>query len=144
MVIRYLLAALLCLALTSQAAVAQLQRKGADKKVEWELVRELDVVGKPVDIAHSLDGKYAFILTEESQVLVYDAEGALQGAIPVDAGVSAITLDPLGTYLHLSDKDQKKFYTLAIDFTLKINSANAPVKGRVDAPVTIAVFSDFQ
>ena len=70
--------------------------------------------------------------------------GVLQGSIPVEQGVNAIAIDPLGQYLHLSDSSNNTYYTLALDFIKKFNSANAPTKGDMKAPVTVAVFSDFQ
>jgi hypothetical protein len=76
--------------------------------------------------------------------MVYDAAGSLQGKIPVDKGVNAIAIDPLGQYLHLSDGENITFSTIAIDYVLKINTTGAPTKGKLDAPITIAVFSDFQ
>jgi hypothetical protein len=33
---------------------------------------------------------------------------------------------------------------IALDFIRKINATGSPSKGRTDAPVTVAVFSDFQ
>lgn len=60
---------------------------------------------------------------------------------PVDV---ACSLDPRGQFLHLSDRDNNTLSTLAIDSIADIQTENAPTKGRVDAPVTIAVYSDFQ
>ena len=129
---------------SSQLATAAMLSNGADQKLEWEVVRKFNMTDKPVDIAHSLDGKYAFVLTEQHVVAVYDQVGVLQGTIPVEQGVNAIAIDPLGQYLHLSDSSNNTYYTLALDFVLKIDSANAPTKGDMKAPVTVAVFSDFQ
>lgn len=136
--------ALLFTGLFHQAAHAADNPKGADLKVSWEQVREFTLKSKPLDIAHSLDGKYAFVLTEHNSIQVYDAKGNLQGTIPVAEGVNAIALDPLGQYLYLSNSSTKSFATLAIDFVLQIETSSAPSKGKDDAPITIAVFSDFQ
>lgn len=129
---------------SSQVATAAMLSNGADQKLEWEVVRKFNMTDKPVDIAHSLDGKYAFVLTEQHVVTVYDQAGILQGNIPVEQGVNAIAIDPRGQYLYLSDSSNNTYYTLALDFVLKINTANAPTKGDMKAPVTVAVFSDFQ
>ena len=121
-----------------------MQDKGANGKVEWGVVRQFQIPSSPIDIAHSLDGKLAFVLTKGSEVLVYNNRGVLQGTIPVNKGVTSIAIDPLGQFLHMSDSENNKFYTLAIDFVIDINGVDAPFKGKKDAPVTIAVFSDFQ
>lgn len=139
-----LLTSLCILALTSQYALATVAQQGQDQNLEWEVVRKFNIGSKPVDIAHSLDGKYAFVLTDKNVIRVYDQAGALQGSIPVEKGVNAIAIDPMGQYLHLSDSSSNTFHTLALDFVIKINSAKAPTKGDINAPVTIAVFSDFQ
>lgn len=144
MYIRKVAVALLFTGLFHQSVYAADNQKGTDLKVSWEQVREFTLKTKPLDIAHSLDGKYAFVLTEENSIQVYDSNGNLQGTIPVAEGVNAIALDPLGQYLHLSNSSTSSFATLAIDFVLQIKTSNAPFRGEADAPVTIAVFSDFQ
>ncbi|MFT5701078.1 MAG: hypothetical protein ACI8ZB_003967 [Desulforhopalus sp.] len=142
--LRYFFAGLACVILTNQASLAVMQDKGTNGKVEWGVVRELQLPSSPIDIAHSLDGNFAFVLTKESEVLVYDKKGGLQGTIPVNKGVTSITLDPYGKFLHMSDSENNIFYTLSIDFVVKINDVDAPYKGKKDAPITIADFSDFQ
>jgi DNA-binding beta-propeller fold protein YncE len=129
---------------TDPIVTAAMQPKGADLNLEWETARTFPLGEKPVDIAHSLDGKYAFVLTESNVVMVYDAAGSLQGRIPVDQGVNSIAIDPMGQFLHLSDSKNNTFSTIAIDYVLKINATGSPTKGKLDAPITIAVFSDFQ
>lgn len=142
--IKTILTSLCLLALTSQYAFAAVAQQGQDQKLEWEVVRKFDIGSKPVDIAHSLDGKYAFVLTDKHVITVFDQAGTQQGSIPVEKGVNAITIDPMGQYLHLSDSSSNTFYTLALDFVISVNSTKAPVKGDMGAPVTVAVFSDFQ
>lgn len=117
---------------------------GKNGKVEWRQLRKIQLPYNPIDIAHTLDGKLSFILTDNGRVLIYDARGILQGSIPVDEGVSAIDTDSQGNYIYLVDSSQKITSTIAVDFVVDISSTDAPFKGDVNAPVTIAVFSDFQ
>lgn len=58
--------------------------------------------------------------------------------------MSGIDIDPQGNFIYLIDSSQKTTSTLAVDFVIEVSEANAPFKGDVNAPVTIAVFSDFQ
>ncbi len=141
---RYILYGMGCILLTAKPSWSAMEPSGMDNKLEWGVVREFQLASPPLDIAHSLDGKYVFVLTTESEILAYDAAGNLQGTIPVDKGVTSIDIDPRAQYLHMSDREKKKFYTLSIDFVLNIKSDNSPTKGKIDAPVTVAVFSDFQ
>ena len=141
---RYLLYGMSFVLLTVQPCLSAMEASGMNNKLEWGVIREFQLASPPLDIAHSLDGRYVFVLTTESEVLAYDAAGNLQGTIPVDKGVTSIDIDPRAQYLHMSNRDNKKFYTLSIDFIVNIKTDNAPTKGNKDAPVTIAIFSDFQ
>lgn len=144
MKIKIIVAAVLLLVVSSQVVHALKPTDGSSQNLEWQQIRKFDLEGKPVDIAHSLDGKFAFVLTQENTIQVYDSLGKIQGTIPVEKGVNSIALDPRGQYLHLSNSDSSTFSTLAIEFIQKINVTNSPTKGKLDAPVAIAVFSDFQ
>lgn len=124
--------------------LATVPTSGKDGKVEWLEVGKIELPDNPVDIARTLDGKLSFILTDKAKVLIYDERGVLQGSIPVDAGVTGIDIDPQGNYMYLIDSSQKITSTIAVGIVVEINTENAPYKGDVNAPVTIAVFSDFQ
>lgn len=117
---------------------------GQDNRVEWKPVMELKLTEKPKDFAYSLDGKYTFVLTEDKRVGVYNQKGELQGQIPVDAGVSSIGVAPMGQFLYLLDSDKNVLSGLTIDFTVDIDITGSPFKGAADAPVIVAVFSDFE
>jgi protein-disulfide isomerase len=132
----------LLLATGTQTAIAA--TAGQDNKLEWTQQESWQIDGKPVDMVRSLDGKYTFILNEQHQVLVYDQMGAIQGRIPVAAGVTAIDIAPQGESLYLIDKDASSFTALSVDFVLDIDTVGSPVRGAADAPVSMVVFTDFQ
>ncbi len=117
---------------------------GQDDRVVWKQLADLQLPNKPLDIAYSLDGNYAFVLTDSKQILVYNQQGKLQGRIPVDEGVSAIDIAPLGEFLYLIDSKDNRLATLSVDFVVDIDTSASPIKGASDAPVTVAVFSDFE
>ncbi len=98
----------------------------------------------PVDIVQSADGTSIYILTESHQVLIYEPNGNLKGSFPVDAGVVAIDTDVRGEFIFLIDREKKTLRKIAVDFHTDIDVSGSPFKGRPDAPVTIAVFSDFE
>lgn len=123
---------------------AAMPASGEAGNIEWMQLNTINLPDKPVDFAHSLDGKYSFFLTQDEEVLIYDQKGNLEGRVPVAKGVSAIDIDPRGQFLFLMDGDKSIATTLAIDFIVSINTAGSPYKGNIDAPVTIAVYSDFQ
>ena len=113
-------------------------------KIDWSVEKTWDLPAKPLDLAYSLDGKQVFILTDQHTVLVYDNLGELTGTIPVDKGVSAIDIAPRGERLFLINQETKAFSDVTIDFVADINTAGSPFLGQAMAPVTIAVFTDFQ
>ncbi len=113
-------------------------------KIDWSVDKSWDLPAKPLDIVYSLDGKRVFILTDQQTVLVYDHMGELSGSIPVDKGVSAIDIAPRGEKLFLINQETKAFSDLTIDFFADINTAGSPIRGKANAPVTIALFTDFE
>jgi protein-disulfide isomerase len=138
---------LACAALLIGTASVQadtMPQAGQDNKLEWQVVKNWQTDGQPVDLVHSLDGKLVFILNNLHQVLVYDAAGVLQGRVPVAEGVTAIDIAPQGEALHLIDSKTNTFSTLAMNFVYDIDIAGSPVKGKTDAPVTITIFTDFE
>jgi hypothetical protein len=98
----------------------------------------------PIDITQSADGTSIFILTESNQVLIYEPNGSLKGSFPVDPGVTAIDTDVRGENIFLIDREKKTLRKISVDFVSEIDITGSPFKGKADAPVTIAVFSDFE
>jgi protein-disulfide isomerase len=117
---------------------------GQDDRVEWEVRTNWKIDGTPIDIVHSLDGKMVFILDSQQRVLVYDNNGKLQGRIPVGEGVTAIDIAPQGESLYLIDKKDNSFTSVAMNYVHDIDVSGSPFKGKVDAPVTVTVFTDFE
>lgn len=133
----------LIMAITSPTFAAT-ATNGQNDRVQWNQLSDLQLPDKPMDIAYSLDGNYAFILTNSKQIMVYNQKGKLQGRIPVDEGVSAIDIAPRGEFLYLIDSKDNRLSTLAVDFIVDIDTSDSPIKGKIDAPVTVAIFSDFE
>lgn len=99
---------------------------------------------KPLDMVHTLDNKRVFILGDDSKVHVFSAEGGKQGEIQVDKGVTAIDIAPRGELLYLVNQTDNTFTSLTISFTATIDISGAPFLGDENAPVALAIFSDFQ
>jgi len=135
---------LLAATLGNDPAQAAAPAATAPSKIDWNIEKTWELPDKPLDISYSLDGKQVFILTDQHTVLVYNNTGELTGSIPVDKGVSAIDIAPRGEKLYLINGETKSFSDLTIDFVADINTAGSPFRGQANAPVTIAVFTDFQ
>lgn len=99
---------------------------------------------KPLDMVHTLDNKKVYILGDDARVHVYTADGTRQGSIAVDSGVTGIDIAPRGEMLYLINERDNTFTSLAVSFTATIDATDAPFLGNENAPVVLAVFSDFQ
>jgi hypothetical protein len=58
--------------------------------------------------------------------------------------VDDITAGPQGSVLILKSSQNKKIQIVSLDFIQNINVSGSPSKGSPDAPVIIAIFSDFE
>ncbi len=126
------------------ALIASGLSDSASAAVEWSRQQILKTSGTPVDIATSGDGKYTFILTDAGQVVIYSSQGRTEGTLDVGKNFSGLESSPAGDKLYLIDAASNSVQVFAVNFVVQISEKGSPIKGRVDAPVAIALFSDFQ
>lgn len=122
----------------SSTATANAPALVSEKNISWQLPY------KPLDFVQSVDGSRLFVLTENGRVLIYEPNGTLKGSISVGAGVTAIDTDARGENVFLIDSSAKTFTSLSVDFVVDIDTTGSPFMGSAEAPVTIAVFTDFE
>jgi len=115
-----------------------------NQTIDTSVMTTWKINAKPVGMVHTLDNKRVFILGDDSKVHVFSAEGSEQGAIPVDAGVTAIDIAPRGEMLYLINQKDNTFTSLSVSFSADIDITGAPFLGNENAPVVLALFSDFQ
>ncbi len=135
---------LITLFLSSSVYGTTVPASGQNKQVEWRVTQNWPIPAKSLDIVHTLDGRFVYILTDHNQVEIYTSQGKLQGTIPVEAGTTAIDIAPRGERLYLINNKNKTFSSIAVSFVAKIDIAGSPVKGLADAPITLTIFTDFQ
>lgn len=116
----------------------------ANQSVDSAIQAKWEIDAKPIDVVHTLDNKKVFILADDSNIHVFSATGAKLGRIPVDKGVSAIDIEPRGNLVYLIDGEKNTFTSMTVSFTTTIDVTGAPFLGSENAPVVLAVFSDFQ
>jgi predicted DsbA family dithiol-disulfide isomerase len=113
-------------------------------EVETNVLSTLNLDKNPVDVATTADGKWAYILTP-GEIQVYDMNlKALSGRIPVDKEVGRISVSARGDQLFLMNEKTKTLSFVSVYFIHKIDVTGSPFKGPANAPVVIAVFSDYQ
>ena len=114
------------------------------KSIDTSVKANWNIDAKPIDMVHTLDNKKVFILGDDNNVYVFSTDGTKQGTIPVDKGVTSIDIAPRGELLYLINAESKSFTSLAISFNATIDVTGAPFLGDENAPVVLALFSDFQ
>ena len=132
------------LLISSAASATAVPESGQNNRVEWKVQQSWATSGKTLDMVNSLDGQFTYILNDKQQVQVYNNMGQLQGSIPVEEGVSSIDITPQGEILYLVNNAKQTFSSMAVSFVVDVDTAGAPFKGPADAPVTLALFTDFE
>jgi len=136
-----ILCAALLLPLTVQA---QEPKKTTASDLNWSVQASWPIPAKPLDIAQSLDNKKVFILGADAKVYIFTPDGKQLGALPVDPNVNAIDIAARGEMIYLVNSKTNTYTAIDVSFNQKIDVTGAPVRGKVDAPVTLVVFSDFE
>ena len=99
---------------------------------------------KPLDLSATADGSKTFVLTNKGNVLIYDTEGNMTDKVSVGKAFDRLDVSPEGSSLTLSSGKDSTVQVISLNFIKQIDIAGSPYKGAKDAPVIIAVFSDFQ
>ena len=113
-------------------------------RVELNAAKTLKLNEKPRDAAMSLNGKWIYVLTEKGEILIYTSNGKLEETISVGEHVEGIKVGPREDVLLLTSGKEKTVQIITLDFVQVINISGSPFKGKTDAPVVIANYSDFQ
>ena len=113
-------------------------------KTDWRVSQRVQLEQPPIDLQVSSNKKWIYVLTSDSKILIYTARGQLKDTIMVEPDIDQIKAGSRDDMLFLLSRKSKTFQAITIDFVEEINTRGSPVKGPTDAPVTIAVFSDFQ
>ena len=112
--------------------------------VETSLQNTLRTEAVPIDVAVSPDGRSTFVLTDDGNVVVFDNLGKLNDTIKVGTHIDQIEIGPAGERLFATSRQNKTVEIILLDFISQIETRGSVFKGPENAPVTIAVFSEFQ
>lgn len=126
---------LIPLCLTSGPAAAAL---------EWQGGPALKSAAAPVDVALSADGNRTFVLTEGGKIQIYDQAGNLSDSLEVDPSTDHIATNGDGNLLIISSSKNGVAQQIEISYRFSFDYRDSPFLGKADAPVVLAVFSDFQ
>jgi hypothetical protein len=113
-------------------------------ELEWTFRKPVPLTSAPLDNAISSDGELLFMLSA-GEVVVYSlTRNKRINTIPIDRDYDRISVSPGGNSLILTSSAGKSLKIIDLEFIYQIDTSGLPLKGPADAPVTIAVFSDYQ
>ena len=112
--------------------------------VDWDIPKTLNLESPPLDVDISRNGNWIFVLTDQGEILIYSSNGSLDSKIKIGNHVDQIKAGPIDEILLLKSRKDKTVQILTLDFIKTIDISGSPFKGPADAPVAIAVFSEFQ
>ncbi|NIQ38314.1 MAG: hypothetical protein GTN81_06975 [Proteobacteria bacterium] len=112
--------------------------------VEWTVKTQLDLKAPPLDVYESADGQWLFILTPE-EILIYSiAEDKVMNRVPVDRRYDRVIHSWKNSILILTSSSENTVKVIQLEEIHKFDLSGLPFKGPENAPVTLAVFSDYQ
>ena len=125
-------------------AMVVLFMQNAFADIEWSAKKQLPIDAAPLDSALSDDGTLMFMLTP-GKILVYSiAQEKVVNRIPVDKSFDRLAFSPKQNRLIVTSSSKKTLKIIDLEFLQKIDITGLPHKGQKNAPVTIAVFNDYQ
>ena len=113
-------------------------------EIDTTLIKQTNLDVKPLDVVASIDGKTIYVLAL-GEILVYSVdEGKVSNRIPVDKDFDKLTYAAQNNVLILTGSSSKTLKIIQVDFIYDIALDGLPFKGPANAPVTLAVFDDYQ
>ena len=106
--------------------------------------QEMHLFSEAHDLTVSSDGRFTFVLTKNGMISIYAASGELVQSLKGGQGFDSIEYSAAGNRLLLSGSNEKEVKILTLAMLYELDYRGSPFKGPADAPVTIAVFNDFQ
>ena len=113
-------------------------------QTQWQAYQTLRLENEPLDMQVDNQTRRIYVLNDAGEILVYGFNGRMKGKIEVGSDVVRIKPGPGDGMLFLLRKKDKSIQSISISVKEEIDVSGSPFKGEKDAPVTIAVFSDFQ
>jgi len=112
--------------------------------VNWQLAPAIDIGQTPKDAVVSASGDWIYVLTKTGNILIYSFDGQLEDTIHVGEDISFISPGLSDNQVLVGSGKGNTVQMLSVEFVREIDISGAQVLGLPDAPVTIAVFMDYQ
>lgn len=117
---------------------------GQPSDIDWTPVGQIKLESPPLDVEIAVDGELVFVLMS-GKVVVYDKFANRRlNQIPVDQTYDRLAYAPESETLILTNSDTMELKVIHIDQVYNISVEGSPYMGPENAPVTIAVFDDYE
>jgi hypothetical protein len=116
----------------------------ASADVEWTFGKQRNLDVSPIDISSSSDGQWIYMLTP-GEIAIYSVfDDTVVNRIPIDKTFDKISYAVQSNSLVVSSSTAKTMRLIQLEVIQKFASDGLAFKGLENAPVLIAVFSDYQ
>jgi len=112
--------------------------------VDWSQLHQLKLDSPPLDVATTPDGELIFILMPGKVAVFNKGSHAQLNQIPLEAGYNRVAYADDAEMLVLTNSATRELKSLRIRRVFDISVEGSPYMGFEDAPVTIAVFDDYE
>ena len=117
---------------------------GMPAHVEWTISEKLNLKAPPEDMCASADGKWLYILSA-GEVAVYSfADEKIVNRIVIDKGFDRMICIKEKNSLAVTSRTGNTIQIIQLEEVYQFDTSGLPYQGSKKAPVTIAVFSDYQ
>ena len=112
--------------------------------LDWDVIQTFNLKDPPLDVAFSTSRNKVFILTGAGQIQVYEPNGTLDETMDVGKGFDRLWHIQGSDVVLLSSREKKTVQIIELNFVEQIDISGSPFRGPENAPVVVAVFSDFE
>jgi hypothetical protein len=112
--------------------------------LDWNVIQTFNLKDPPLDVAFSTSRNKVLILTGAGQIQVYEPNGTLDETMDVGKGFDRLWHIQGSDVLVLSSREKKTVQIIELNFVEQIDISGSPFRGPENAPVVVAVFSDFE
>ncbi|MBN1254356.1 MAG: hypothetical protein JXA50_03705 [Deltaproteobacteria bacterium] len=113
-------------------------------QVEWTISEKLNLKAPPEDMCASTDGKWLYILSA-GEVSVYSfADEKIVNRIAIEKGFERMIYIKEKNSLVVTSRSGNTVQIIQLEEVYQFDISGLPFLGAKSAPVTVAVFSDYQ
>ncbi len=112
--------------------------------LDWNVIQTFNLKDPPLDVAFSTSRNKVFVLTDKGQIQVYEPNGTLDETMDVGQEFDRIWHIQGSDVLVLSSREKKSVQIVELNFVEQVDTSGSPFRGPENAPVVVAVFSEFE